>query len=145
MMAMNPLIQGFEPSCTTPNGPTAAATPKPSAQNNTMIPRQKTSACAMPPRWFRKNETVIGIMGKTHGVKMVARPNPKAASRNPIMLSEVCGVAGATGAAAPPPAFTSVYSGDRTNPTGAGADGSMVKVNDAVFFLGGRHWRASQA
>ena len=48
-----------------------------------MMPSENTSACTIPPRWFRKNETVIGIIGNTHGVKIDARPNPNAVSRKP--------------------------------------------------------------
>jgi hypothetical protein len=33
-----------------------------------------------------KYDIVIGIIGKTHGVKMAARPNPKARARNPARL-----------------------------------------------------------
>ena len=46
------------------------------------MPSEKTTACRIPPRWFRKNETVMGIIGNTQGVKMAARPSPKAVIRN---------------------------------------------------------------
>ncbi len=84
---MNPFTQGFDASCTTPNGPTAAVTPSPSAQNNTMIPSENTIACRIPPRSFRKNETVIGIIGNTQGVKIDASPSPNAVSKNASMPS----------------------------------------------------------
>ena len=45
------------------------------------------AACTSPPRWFRKKETVIGIIGKTQGVKIAASPSPKAVSRNVARLS----------------------------------------------------------
>ena len=44
---MKPLTQGFEPSCTIPNGPRIAVAARPSPENSTMMPRQKTSACTM--------------------------------------------------------------------------------------------------
>ena len=51
-----------------------------------MIPRQKTTACTMlsrrpPDCRLRKYDIVIGIMGKTQGVKMEASPKPKATAR----------------------------------------------------------------
>ena len=53
--AMNPLTHGLEPSCTTPNGPSMAVVSRPSPENSTTIPRQKTAACATlsrrPPDW----------------------------------------------------------------------------------------------
>ncbi len=60
---------------------------KPMPENSTMIPRQKTTACATPSRLppacrLRKYDMVMGIMGKTQGVKMQANPTPKASSRN---------------------------------------------------------------
>ena len=66
-----------------------------------MIPRQKTTACATPsprpPDWrLRKYDIVIGIIGKTQGVKMEARPKPKATSRN--APSPCCWAAGADAA-----------------------------------------------
>jgi hypothetical protein len=94
-IAMNPFTHGFEPNCTTPNGPTAAETPNPSRQNSTTIPSENTSAWTSPPRWFKKNDTVIGIIGKTHGVKIAASPKPNAVSKNVPMLASVW-----TGAAA---------------------------------------------
>src|SRR5580700_4955552 len=75
-IAMNPFTHGFDASCTTPNGPTAAVTPNPRAQNSTTMPSENTIACRIPPRSFRKNETVIGIIGQTQGVKIAASPNP---------------------------------------------------------------------
>jgi hypothetical protein len=35
-----------------------------------------------PVGWLRKNQTVIGIIGKTHSVKIAASPRLKAMSRN---------------------------------------------------------------
>ena len=46
------------------------------------MPDENTTACRIPPRWFRKNETVMGIIGNTHGVKIAARPSPNAVIRN---------------------------------------------------------------
>ena len=39
-------------------------------------------ACARPPRCPMKYDMVIGIIGKTQGVKMAASPKPKARARN---------------------------------------------------------------
>jgi hypothetical protein len=36
-----------------------------------------------PEGRFRKKDIVIGIMGKTQGVKIAAMPRPNASSRNP--------------------------------------------------------------
>ena len=85
--AMKPLTHGFEPSCTTPNGPEQRRGRSPRPENSTMMPRQKTMACVTlsrrdPDCRFRKNDMVIGIMGKTQGVKMVSSPKPKATARN---------------------------------------------------------------
>ena len=44
--AMNPLTHGLEPSVTMPNGPRMAVVSRPSPENSTTIPRQKTAACA---------------------------------------------------------------------------------------------------
>ena len=41
--AMNPFTHGFDPSCTTPNGPSSVVVRKPIAENSTMIPRQNTA------------------------------------------------------------------------------------------------------
>src|SRR4051794_3765804 len=89
---MKPLTHGLDPSVTMPNGPRMAVVARPSPENSTTIPRQKTRAWTMlsrrPPDWrFRKYDIVIGIMGKTQGVKIEARPNPKATARKPARLS----------------------------------------------------------
>src|SRR5258708_5175093 len=42
--AMKVFTHTFEPSCTTPNGPTAAETPRPKPVKNTMMPIAKTAA-----------------------------------------------------------------------------------------------------
>src|SRR5689334_11616057 len=131
-----------------------AVTPKPKAQNKTTMPDENTNACKIPPRWFRKNETVIGIIGNTQGVKIAASPNPKAVIRNagrPLAAAS----AGAVELRALVPAlFTltatapgliSVKPAGAMNPFGAVAEGSTINVKDAVFFLGGRHWRSLQA
>ncbi len=70
-----------------------------------MIPSENTSAWNTPlPRepdsCRRKNETVIGIIGNTHGVKIEARPNPNAITRNAPNPCTSPAVAGAAGAAA---------------------------------------------
>jgi 4-hydroxy-2-oxoheptanedioate aldolase len=45
------------------------------------MPDENTAACKIPPRWFRKNETVMGIIGNTHGVNKETSPAPMAARR----------------------------------------------------------------
>ena len=40
--AMKPFTQGFDPSCTTPNGPRTAVVSRPSPENSTTIPRQNS-------------------------------------------------------------------------------------------------------
>src|SRR5262245_811800 len=79
---MNPFTQGFDPSATIPNGPRISRIASPSPLKSTMIPRQNTAACITLPFWCRKYDIVIGIIGKTQGVKIDARPNPNAVSRN---------------------------------------------------------------
>src|SRR5579862_1150148 len=92
-----------------------------------------------------KNETVIGIIGNTHGVKIAASPNPNAVNRNvpnPSVAEdddddEVEADEGDEGAPNVP-GFTSLYPAGATNAAIAGAAGSIANVNAAVFFLGGR-------
>src|SRR5215475_7349460 len=92
----------------------------------------------MPPRWFRKNETVIGIIGKTHGVKIERRPKPNAARAKVPRLS--VGAPGAVaaladgGGAAP----GSKYPAGIAAVT-AGAAESTVNVNAAEAFFGRLH------
>src|SRR5690242_16608690 len=97
-IAMNVFTHGLLPNCTTPNGPAMALTMTPRAVNRTIMPRQKMMACVMPSRLvpdcrLMKYETVKGIIGNTHGVKMAARPAPKVASRNSVKSVEGCGCA----------------------------------------------------
>src|ERR1043165_777429 len=99
-----------------------------------------------------KKETVIGIIGKTHGVKIDAMPNPKAESRKVQRSSGAAVALKATGAAAgfaegaaAVPTFTSLYPAGAANAGGAGADESIATVNDAVFLRGGKHCLSSQA
>src|SRR5258706_4166448 len=85
--AMKMFTHGLLPSCTTPNGPAITLVRNPSPVNRTTIPRQNTTACNTPSRRvlvcrFTKYETVKGIIGKTHGVKMAASPAPNAVRRN---------------------------------------------------------------
>src|SRR5689334_2781184 len=120
------------------------------------MPDENTTACKIPPRWFRKKETVMGIIGNTQGVKIAARPSPKAVIRNaskPLAL-------GAAGEPAEPgvepapalvtftataPGLISVYPAGTTYAAGAAAAGSMVIVNETVFFRGGKHCRSLHA
>jgi hypothetical protein len=85
---MKEFTHGFEPSWTTPKGPRIAATESPMPVNRTMIPRQNNPACLrlcarVMPSLFKKKESVMGIIGNTHGVKIAANPNPNATRRNP--------------------------------------------------------------
>src|ERR1019366_257399 len=71
---MKPLTQGLEPSCLKPTGPSSRVARRPRLEKRTTIPRQKTTACMTPSRfspdcWLRKYDIVMGIMGKTQGVK----------------------------------------------------------------------------
>src|ERR1035441_2818165 len=124
---MKPFTHGLEPSCLTPTGPSTAVTSSPIPEKSTMIPRHKTTAWVTPLRfspdcWLRKYDIVMGIMGKTHGVKMQASPAPNANSRNaPQPRASDGGAAGAPaagGLASAKPAGMAV--------DGAGADASMV-------------------
>src|SRR6478672_6579577 len=118
------------------------------------MPDENTNACKIPPRWLRKNETVIGIIGNTQGVKIAASPSPKAVIRNagrpPVAASTGGPELGALAAAlitftATAPGLISVYPAGATKAAGAAADGSIITVNDAVFFRGGKHCRSLQA
>src|SRR5215468_4084223 len=84
---------------------------------------------------------VIGIIGKTQGVKMASNPPPKASSmKGPISCVSGLGV---TAAGAGEPGLNS------KNPAGmetgrAGAEGSILRVAVAVYLRGGRQRVASQ-
>jgi hypothetical protein len=140
---MKPFTQGFDPSCTTPNGPRMAVVIRPNPENSTTIPRQKSTAwktlSRRVPCRFRKNDMVMGIMGKTQGVKMAARPKPKATSRNaPRPWVSGRGRPGGrprTWGSAP---LTSVYPAGMAE-AAARAAGSMVRVALAVRRRGGMH------
>src|SRR3954447_21399700 len=89
---MKSLTHGFDPSCTMPNGPSNAVIASPIPEKSTMMPRQNTSACTMlsrllPDGRLRKYDMVIGIIGKTQGVKMDASPKPNATARKAARLS----------------------------------------------------------
>src|ERR1035438_2173475 len=84
---MNPLTHGLAPRFFTPAGPSSKVVTRPSPEKSTTIPRQKTTAWVTesrrPPDWrLRKYDMVMGIMGKTQGVKIDARPKPNATARN---------------------------------------------------------------
>ena len=56
--------------------------PESIAVNMTTMPRQNRIACTQALRGlFRKNDSVIGIIGNTQGVKIAASPKPNATSR----------------------------------------------------------------
>ncbi len=92
---------------------------------------------------------MIGIIGNTHGVKIAARPSPKAVIRN-VGRPPLAASAGALGLGALAPALMtfiatapgliSVYPAGTTYAAGAAADGSTITVNEAVFVRGGKHW-----
>ncbi len=90
--AITPFTHGFEPSCTTPNGPTSAVTNRPSEVKNNTIPPAYTAACSTL-RLRMNAETVNGIIGNTQGVNTAASPNPKATAAKPNRLSSFFGVA----------------------------------------------------
>jgi hypothetical protein len=135
--AMKPFTQGFEPSCLTPTGPSSAVTSNPKPEKRTMIPRQKTTACATPPRfppdcWWRKNDIVMGIMGKTQGVKIQASPAPKATSRN---APQPCASGDGTAADAADGGWASANPAGMAR-DGAGAAGSTVSATVRVHLPG---------
>src|SRR5580700_722044 len=96
----------------------------------------------------------MGIIGKTQGVKIAAKPSPNAVIRK-VGSPPAAAPAGAPELGAPAPAlitFTatapgliSVYPAGTTNAAGAADAGSIITVNDAVFLRGGKHWRSLQA
>ena len=84
---------------------------------------------------------MIGIMGKTHGVKIAARPNPKAATRNnarPCESSAEAGIRDVVVATAP--GFTSMY------PAGAAPKAEGKSQGDSVerFCLGSSNGEQEQ-
>src|SRR5580698_10584733 len=98
-----------------------------------MIPSEKTAACTRPPRWLRKKDTVMGIIGNTHGVKMESSPTPNAVNRKVPRLPVSAGAGGAAGVSETT-GFTSVYPAGTTKAAGAAAERSMASVKVAVFF-----------
>src|SRR5579862_3730063 len=101
----------------------------------------------MPPRWFRKNETVMGIIGKTQGVNTAASPNPNAVSakaRSPC-CEDPAGTFSDTLSTGGAPGFTSVYPAGALNSSISGANAAAVSLNAAVLVLGFRHCLSSQA
>src|SRR5207248_10809588 len=137
---------GLDPSCTTPKGPRIAVAARPRPEKSTMMPRQKMTACVMlsprdPDCRFRKNDIVMGIMGKTQGVKIVSRPNPKATARNGARSPDapVAGDALSTGAAA-----GSAYPAGIAGGATAAAAASTVNVAVTFFVTGGMKCDASQ-
>ena len=84
---MKPLTHGFDPSCTTPNGPEDRRDEQSEAGEQHDDPEaedhrlHRRCRAAPPDCRLRKYDIVIGIIGKTQGVKIEARPKPKATSR----------------------------------------------------------------
>src|SRR4051794_23233594 len=145
-VAINAFTHAFDPSCTTPNGPTSAVTARPIPVNNTTIPRQNSAACFSDsprdtPSRFRKKLSVIGIIGKTHGVKIAASPNPNATRRNVARLWSCGGLpelAALPGAAAAGGFDHSVYPAGGVNAEVFTAAGSTLSAAVRVVFFG-RH------
>src|SRR5260370_42112398 len=98
-------------------------------ENSTIIPRQNTAAWNTLSRrvadgLFRKNDMVIGIIGKTQGVKIASKPAPNAKARKGVNpCSSGLGAEGAAEAGAP--GLNSEKPGGMEI-AGAGALGSMV-------------------
>ena len=84
----------------------------------------------------------MGTIGKTHGVKMAARPNPKAAARNNARPCE------SPAAAAPGEVVVATALGLASMyPAGAAnaatfAEASTTRVAVTARFTGGRHRRS---
>src|SRR6266567_7057954 len=84
---------------------------------------------------------VIGIIGKTQGVKIASNPPPKARSmKGPI--SCVSGLGGTAATAGEPGLNSKKPAGIETGCTGA--EGSIFRGADAVYLRGGRQRVASQ-
>src|SRR4029077_5838989 len=107
------------------------------------MPDENTNACRIPPRWFRKNETVMGIIGNTQGVKIAASPSPKAGMRNagrpPVAASAGALELGALVPAlitftATAPGLISVYPAGITNAAGGPAHRTTHPRTHAIFF-----------
>lgn len=102
-----------------------------------MIPRQNTTAWTMlsrlpPDCRLRKYDMVIGIIGKTQGVKIARSPNPKATNRNaarPWSWADGAGVAPGAGGLA------STYSAGMVTEAEVAA-GSIFRLAAPVHFPG---------
>ncbi len=86
-VAINRLTQTFDPSVCMPKGPRMAETPAPRPVNNATTPTAKIEAWMtddfFSPDWVEtKYDIVIGIIGKTQGVKIASSPMPKASAAN---------------------------------------------------------------
>src|ERR1017187_6243631 len=108
-----------------------------------MIPRQKTTACRIasrrpPDSRLRKYDMVMGIIGKQHGVKMDARPKPKAARRNRIQL---CAAAACASETAPVPQGSSALTSVRP---GAGAMVARLTAGSMLRFTEPDHLPGTQ-
>ena len=64
---------------------------KPKTVKETMIPTPNSAAWAMALLRLRKSDITNGIIGKTQGVKIAAKPKVKATKRN-RPRSSFCGV-----------------------------------------------------
>src|SRR5579863_9585833 len=80
----------------------------------------------------------MGIIGKTQGVKIDARPNPKATRRNEAMFSSEPLVAGGEGGGALASAKPAGMSG-----AVAGVEGSTFRATSPLHFPG-THWVSLQ-
>src|SRR5262249_21765810 len=138
---IKPFTQGLDPSRTTPNGPSSVVVSRPIPEKSTMIPMQNKAAWNTTARLFRKYDMVMGIIGKTQGVKMANNPPPNARSiKGPI--SCVSGLGGAAVDEGEPGLNSRNPEGMEI--IGAGALASIFSGAVAVNFLGGRQRVASQ-
>ena len=84
---MTRLTQGLAANLFIPAAPNSTANATPRAVKVRMIPSAKISASRIAPArcpaaWFVKYETVIGTIGKTHGVKSESAPTDIASQMN---------------------------------------------------------------
>src|SRR5215831_6210789 len=109
-------------------------------EKSTTIPRQKTAACTMlsrrpPDCRFRKYDIVMGIIGKTQGVKIDASPKPNATSRNAARLwSEGRGPESGRGGDA------SVYPAGMARASAAGVTGTLPDHRDGTHCVSLQVW-----
>ena len=87
MAVIRRLTHGLAANWLMPVAPSKAARPRPRPVNVKTIPSEYTSACLIPSdlrasAFLVKYDTVIGIMGNTHGVAREIAPMVIASQRN---------------------------------------------------------------